>query len=181
MDFSLASSSPSSSLSVSHNSVPCPKITFFFFFVFFLISVRRPSSGLGESNVFLKCSFCKINLKTWLLNKKDQRGTKNTFWLHYAPWTGGRGYGLVVSMLMGLMGREIVLSSWRRQFTLIVLLSTQVYNRVPANCWRQPCDGLASQPEDAQCYRNRDTLRHHGHLVGTLILTSWTERWVWAT
>lgn len=58
MDFSRASSSPSSSLSVSHSSVPFPTITFFVFFVLFLISVRRPSSGSGESNSFLKCSFC---------------------------------------------------------------------------------------------------------------------------
>ena len=32
-------------------------------------------------------------------------------------------------------GRDIVLCSWARHFTLTVPLSTQVYKWVPANCW----------------------------------------------
>ena len=41
-------------------------------------------------------------------------------------------------------GRGSALCSWARHFTLIVLLSTQVYKWVPANLL--PCDELASHP-----------------------------------
>ena len=69
-------------------------------------------------------------------------------------------------------GRVIVLCPWERHFTLTVLLSTQEYKWVPANCqgnltkcWGVACDGLASHPGGvaiflvASCYRNRDKLR----------------------
>ena len=67
---------------------------------------------------------------------------------------------------------DIVLCSWARQFTLTKPLSTQVYKRVPANCWGNltncgevTCDGLASRPREveillaATCYRSWDKLR----------------------
>ena len=50
-------------------------------------------------------------------------------------------------------GRVIVLCSWTRHFTLTVLLSTQEYKWVPANCqgnltkcWGFTCNRLASNP-----------------------------------
>ena len=71
----------------------------------------------------------------------------------------------------GLAG-DIVLCSWAWHFTLTVLLSTQVYKWVPADCWGNltncgevTCDGLASCSWEveillgASCYRNRDKLR----------------------
>jgi len=67
---------------------------------------------------------------------------------------------------------DIVLCSWARHLTLTVLLSTQEYKWVPANCWgnltncgETTCDGLASRPGGveillaASCYKNRDKLR----------------------
>jgi len=69
------------------------------------------------------------------------------------------------------LGRDTVLCSWARHFTLIVPLATQEYKWVPANCWGNltncggvTCDGLASHPggveilQAASCYRNRDKL-----------------------
>ena len=50
-----------------------------------------------------------------------------------------------VIRVQGLAG-DVVLCSWTRHFTLTVPLSTQVYKWVPAKCWGQPCDGLASHP-----------------------------------
>ena len=72
----------------------------------------------------------------------------------------GRRGGLVVSELDSRSrgpdsspGRVIVLCSWARHFTLTVLLSTQEYKWVPANCqgnqtkcWEVTCNGLASVP-----------------------------------
>ena len=68
-------------------------------------------------------------------------------------------------------GRDIVLCSWARHFTLTVPLSTQEYKWVPVNCqgnqkkcWEVTCDGLASHPGGvaillvASCYGNRDKL-----------------------
>ena len=65
---------------------------------------------------------------------------------------------------------DIVLCSWARHFTLTVPLSTQMYKRVPVNCWGNltncrgvACNGLASHPGGvggvaASCYRNQDKL-----------------------
>ena len=59
-------------------------------------------------------------------------------------------------------GRDIVLCSWARQFTLTVRLSTQVYKWVPVNCWDNltncgevTWEGQASRSGEV-CYRNRD-------------------------
>jgi len=62
---------------------------------------------------------------------------------------------------------DTVLCSWARHLTLAVLLSTQEYKWVLANCWGNltncgvmACDGLASRPGGveilltASCYRN---------------------------
>ena len=67
---------------------------------------------------------------------------------------------------------DIVLCSWGRRFTLTVLLSTQVYKWVPANCCGNltncgevTCDGLASRHGEvgilqaASCFRNWDKFR----------------------
>ena len=65
---------------------------------------------------------------------------------------------------------DIVLCSWAGLCTLTMLLSTQVYKWILANCWETTyggvtCDGLASRPGEveiflaASCYRSRDKLR----------------------
>ena len=67
---------------------------------------------------------------------------------------------------------DIVLCTLAGHFTLTMPLSTQVYKRVPANCWGNltscgevTCDGQASRPGEVQillaasCYRNRDKHR----------------------
>ena len=72
-------------------------------------------------------------------------------------------------------GRDIVLCSWARHFTLTVPLSTQVYKWVPANCWGKPNKLRGSDlrwtsipsresrntppPTPPSCYRNQDKLR----------------------
>ena len=45
-----------------------------------------------------------------------------------------------------VLAGDIVLCSWARHFTLTVPLSTQVYKWVPAKCYGEPCNGLASHP-----------------------------------
>ena len=72
-----------------------------------------------------------------------------------------------------VLAGDTVLSSWARQLTLKVPLSTQEYKWVLANCWGNlsncrgvTCDGLASRPggvenyssRAASCYRNQDKL-----------------------
>ena len=64
-------------------------------------------------------------------------------------------------------GQGAAFCFWARHFTLIVLLSTQVYKWVPANLllgvtlrWTS----IPSRGEYASCYRNRDKLRPDGPL-----------------
>ena len=62
----------------------------------------------------------------------------SALWVNYGLLSCGRRSGLVLrSGSRGLgssPGRVIVLCSWARHFTLTVLLSTQEYKWVPANC-----------------------------------------------
>ena len=84
------------------------------------------------------------------------------------------------------LGRDIVLCSWARHFTLTVPLSSQEYKWVPVicwgnltNCWGVTCDGLASRPGGveillaASCYGNRDKLRPD-EPVGSIRLHTFT-------
>jgi len=69
------------------------------------------------------------------------------------------------------LARDIVLCSWARHLTLTVLLTTQEYKWVPANCWGNltncggvTYDGLAFHPGGVgillatSCYRNLNKL-----------------------
>ena len=71
----------------------------------------------------------------------------------------------MASWLMRSTG-DIVLGSWARHFTLTVLLSTQVYKRVPANLMLGVTLRRTSIPSGgieilllASCYRNRNKLQ----------------------
>ena len=107
------------------------------------------------------------------LNKK-----KSIFPLAYEPGVGGAVASWLVrstserAVRVRALAGDIELCSWARHFTLTVLLSTQVYKWVPANCWGNltncrevTCDGQASLPGEveillaASCYRKRDKLR----------------------
>ena len=124
-----------------------------------------------KSHSLLKLLFA---LTDWLL-------TSNMHWI-YIPFQVGVAVASwlarstpVRAVWVRALAGDIVLCSWARQFTLTVLLSTQVYKWVPANCWDNltncgevTWDGLSPRPCPGEvCYRNRDKFRQLWAYLGS--------------
>ena len=88
------------------------------------------------------------------------------------------------------LARDTVLCSWARHLTLTVLLSTQEYKWVPANCWGNltncggmTCDGLASRPGGVEIllavsfYRNHSSgaMSQFGSKTAFFFFISWSH------